>query len=315
MQIEAPQANNPLNCNGDDYLIFRGLEFYMGKSNGIVVAGGTTGLEVDDCILAYSTNGLLIFDVSDVVGSDMTFTRSEFMFNKDAGISMLEENNDITFRGNHIHDNCLLGTAGGNVGGINIKSDDLKQSDNVVVEYNLIENNGESGVANTTGFGAYIDTLGTGLAIRGNTISGSNADGLVLEWTDSGTVENNVVHSSRRHGYAFIRRCNSNTINENTSYNNGIADSSGSNFLFNGVSEGPAQTESDNVIKNNVGYAANGKEIRVHSGWVNDGTNGSGNVYANNTLADQTGTWHNWNGSLYQATAPLEYASGNHRPH
>ena len=310
VMIEAPQANNAINVNGDDYLTFDGIETQMGKSNGIIVAGGTTGLAVQNCVSAYNkTNGILIFDAVDAVGTNMLFANNECHNNIDAGITMLEENNNITFRGNVCHDNCLLGTLGGNVGGMHIKCDDGKQSDNVTVENNICYDNGETGVAASTGFGFYIDTLGTGIVVRYNKSYGNNADGFVYEWTDSGAFYYNVTYSNNRHGFAFIRRCNSNTIYNNTSYGNGITDSSGANFIFNGVSEGPTFTESNNLIKNNIGFGANGKEVRVHSGWANDGTHGSGNVYDANILADQAGSFHNWNGTLYASASAWEAAA------
>ena len=299
VQIEAPQANNALNINRKDGIIVEGIDFEGGKSNAVIMAAPEY-VTMRDCRCRYSINGLLIFDSGDVVGNEILIDSNEFSSNVDAGVSVLEENNNLTLSNNVCFNNTRVGTNGGNVGGINVKSDDGKQSDGVKILSNICYSNGSASTSAATGFGFYIDTLGTSCEFKYNIAYGNRADGVVYEWTDFGDISYNVCYLNERHGFAFIRRCNSNNIYNNTSWGNGVNDSSGSNYIFNGVGEGPTYTESNNLIKNNIGFEAQGKEIRVAAGWVNDGTNGSGNVYDTNIFADHaSGQWHNWNGTLY----------------
>ena len=307
IQIEAAQANNPIVATGDDYLEFIGLDLQMGQQNGMIINGGLTGVTVRDCKMRYNTtNGILIFDVGAAVSTFITLDGNECAYNVTSGISMLEENNNVTIKNNLCHDNTFSG-AGTLTGGINVKCEDDARCNDLLIEGNTCYNNG-SGVSGQRGFGFYIDTVGTGCIIRYNKAYSNFVDGMVLEWTTGAKVYYNVCYSNNVHGFAFIRRNNENEIYNNTSYDNGLTDSSGSSYIFNGVSEGPTNVESDNTFKNNIGFGANGKEVRVHSGWVNDGTNGSGNVYDSNILADQSGTWHNWNDTLYTSASAWESA-------
>jgi len=310
--IEAIQANSAMNVNFKSYLEFIDIEAQMCKINGWVVGNGDNFLFERVRGAYISGNGLLLFDSTAATIEDATVKDSEFDWNLDAGMTSLEENHNLSILGNEFHHNTLLGTGGGNIGGLHVKCDDDKRADNVLITGNRSWANGESGVAATVGNGMYIDTMGTGCLITDNRCWSNNAIGCVLEWTDGAIVDYNLYHDNGEHGLSLWRRSNSNQFLYNTSYANGQIVTFKANFFFGGPGgEGPGETMSDNVIKYNVSFDAptNVNEVTVNGGMENDGTDGDNNVYDSNVFADGVGNKHGWDGTPYASAAAWQAAA------
>ena len=309
--IEAIQANSAMNVNFRNYLEFIDIEAQMCKINGWVVGNGDNFLFERVRGAYVSGNGLLLFDGGAATIDDAMVRDCEFDWNLNSGMTSLEENNRLTIINNDFHHNTLLGTGGGNIGGLHVKCDDDKRADDVLIKGNRAWANGESGVAAATGYGMYIDSLGTGCRVTQNTCKENNADGMVYEWIDGGIVDFNILYLNGAHGLGMWRRSNSNQILSNTTYANGQVTTFKHGMFLSGPDEGPGFTMSDNVVKYNISHSAPTDCLNVEcdGGMRNDGTHGSGNVYDSNVFSDGVGNKHNWGGTPYASAAAWEAAA------
>ena len=260
-----------------DFLTFKNIDAdgsLSSGNNGFVIGKGCTNWVIDSCVMRnWNQNGVQISDTGGAIASGITIKNCAIHDNTLVGIYVARENNGITITKNTIYANGV--GQSGNVGGLHIvddtgsnRPDDLTVTDNVIYENK---------------FGAYLDTLGTGAVISGNTFHSNTNDGMVLEWTTGASVHNNLSYNNDIHGFAIIRLNKSCNIDNNTSYGNGQGGSSGADFSIN-VASPTAGGVTDNNFRNNIAAGGAFNQWVVTGGYDNDQTNGDGNVFENNLI-------------------------------
>lgn len=186
---------------------------------------------------------------------------------------------------------------------------------NLTVEQNSVYNSGINlptfkayPNAYWTGSGIYIDTVGTGTAVRYNNLYNNNADGLVLEEVTGAAVYGNIAYNNGVAGFTLDRIGHTNLVYNNTSYGNSIG------FQIWAPGNATAGDFTDNQLKNNIAAGNTVAALMAVNGGENDGTYGSGNIYTYNAFGAAATDFIEWGNATYESTySAWETATGNCR--
>jgi hypothetical protein len=194
---------------------------------------------------------------------------------------------------------------------------------NVLVQYNVIYSNGPSVTTANAGNGVWFDsTLGANVVVRYNLIYGNTANGIMFENLSGGLAYGNVVYSNGLAGVYLSNSSGASTDNKgNAIYNNTLVGNSAGNFgAYGGVSawgyNGLAGSCTNNIIENNIVVSSGNNHLSLSAfrGCSNDGTYGSGNVYAYNDFGPAVSNFIQWgvnSGTYYSTYSAWETATGN----
>lgn len=221
-----------------------GIDFYSGTTGinkaVTICFEGPLGLHIRDCKFrnfgnpTYYAQGLIVFGGSDVHVSlskfndnsgdgaavsfgttNYSFDKNEFKRNGDWGLALVVGCNQGTVTKNVIENNVSTGTGidrcegvvfqgniiDGNEHGIRVAEFGISTDKNrdFTIIGNVITNSGVAGVSvegTATPFGMFV--------VSGNTINGTNGQGIRIVDAEGGTITDNVIYSSAAEGILFL---------------------------------------------------------------------------------------------------------------
>jgi hypothetical protein len=151
-----------------------------------------------------------------------------------------------------------------------------------------------------SGMGIWVDTWGTGAIVRRNKVHDNALRGIMIEITGGAEVSYNLSYNNVDAGIALMSYTTTppvvsgNHVYNNTSYGNGIGIQL---YAF----YNSAGMIINNLVKNNICWA-NTRAFSATGGGQNDGTYGSGNVYAYNCFGPEGSNYIEWGAGAYKST-------------
>lgn len=207
----------------------------------------------------------------------------------------------VTIQNNTLNANCWQSTSPflNTIGGIYVTSTGNGSAydhttTNAVIQYNTV-----TGTANDPGI--WMDTVGSNVIVQYNN-SYSNYDGFMVEDSDGVQVSYNLSYNNTRLGIHVDRLVHNNLVYNNTIYGCDTG-------LATGWTDPSAGGVTGNLIKNNISWGNTTTAFSANNGGQNDGTNGSGNVYANNILGPEAINFIAWGASKYSTLAAWQTTS------
>ena len=317
--VEASVRTNAVWLNQKNFIILSGLDGEKANSTDFNIQA-SHDVRITACTANYSYyEGIYIW----TLGATPTTNNDQVdhctvAYNNASGIYVLPttygSSVGVKILNNIVHDNAMMADQfGAFVAGIYAAI-----GQNLLIEGNDVYNNGVGSTAGgAVGYGIWNDTPGTGNIIRYNRTHGNRFSGIIVEdgHTHSATdlaVYGNVVYSNGGTG-AFadgdcgiqVWRANDGmAIYNNTMYGNNV------NLCVIGLNG--VGGASNVLAKNNIATGAITANLMAYYGGDNDGTNGSGNVYTNNSFGAAASNFIQWGASTFYSTyATWEAASGN----
>lgn len=309
--IEASQRDYAITINQNSNLRFYNLQVenanvhgfnsigLVGESANMVIYGMVSQNNYQDGIaMCYSENDMIVSSTAEYNGQD--------------GIGGYQVPNYLVI-GNTVHDNGqLFLPTFYPLAGIHV---DGPESTNMIIEYNLIYNNGVAGLADHTS-GIDLDTVGSGVVIRYNEIYSNTKDGIEIDASNAVAAYGNVIFNNESIGiYAFADF--QPDLTGTQLFNNTLYGNTGAGILLRGSGK-PNGCMNNLVINNIVVNTKSGPNLAPITGCDNPGANGSGNVYSFNDLGMESTNFVAWGTNpknnaymLYATYEAWETAVGN----
>ena len=309
-QIEAGQRDYTIKMSGKNYITVTGIHATKANKVGICLdayGADAIGVSILGNLLDYNAEGGMwaiayVGTISDLLVSD-----NEAAFNGAFGMrgnapDATGSLTNSTWSHNLTHHNCWssqIDYAGMKWFGRYVK--------NQIIEHNESHHNGAGRTyTGNTGWGIYVDTVGSGNIIRYNKVYGNLFDGFNIEKSTGVKLYYNLSYGQTTGaGIQVDTDVHNNEIYNNVCYGNrdGIWITSWESKKAGGVT--------GNLVKNNILAGNESRALRVLNGGENDGTNGSGNVYTYNALGLAVANFIEWGSSVYKLTyAAWETAYG-----
>ena len=241
--------------------------------------------------------------------NDVLVDACESAFNGSIGIALSDYGLRWTVSNNDVHHNGLDATQAFPAG---IKLYGPNGSGGHIIEHNEVYNNGNA-TDLAAGGAIWVDRLDevpadpphTPVIIRFNNVHDNLISGIFHEKVSRSEVYQNISYSNingtnvnvsgfRLDAFAS-HSASTNHIYNNVLYGNYIgmqlhSDSSSAGQIVN------------NLIKNNISYGNTLRQLSATAGGNNDGTYGSGNVYANNLFGAEAANFIEWGSGVYKST-------------
>jgi len=260
---------------------------------GFVTSSGTIGNNIiDSCNINYNYQ-------HGFIGYGGTYDHETHIIdctvhdNGYCGIENAAHSNGSIIEGCTVYDNGISPEFSTGTG---IKVELNTTAKNVTIQDNIVYGNG-TGTTGIGGGGIHADTAGTGIIIRRNVSYDNTRYGINIEDTDDVEAYYNICYGNGEAGIVLLRSCNDNFIYNNTNYGNAIG------IHIWGTQ--PSVLEDDmtgNLVKNNICSGNTTREFSATYGGENDGTYGSGNVYAYNCFGAEAANFIEWGIGNYDST-------------
>lgn len=165
---------------------------------------------------------------------------------------------------------------------------------NAVIQRNTVSNC-------TNQPGLWLDTVGTNVVAQYNKIYNCYY-GAYVENSTAVRLSYNLIYNCPHLGIQVTRLVHNNLVYNNTVYGCGTGIAVGWTHPSTGGVTG-------NLIKNNISWGNSTVALSANNGGQNDGTNGSGNVYAYNMFGPEATNFITWGASIYSTVAAWQTAS------
>jgi len=288
--ITASVRSYGIDVNGRDYDNFSSLYVDETGAHGIYVHGDSDNLTFDSVDVRSSfATGFLCGEARGGI-SNVTFTNGDVSYCGGNGLYSCDGTDGVVLRGNTVHHNCRLRS------GVDTGADPIQHiwtagikataitCTKLVVERNLVHDNGTGVKWTTAGCGIWLDTSVHGAIIRHNRVYGNDGNGIRIE---DGCCDNdiyyNVVYDNRDHEIEFANNryeTSRNRVYNNVFYSSGTYNTAGivvrGNFGIN-----------DTKVENNISIGHIQAELYVTPPATNTG-GGHGNIYEYNCFGPQS---------------------------
>jgi len=185
-----------------------------------------------------------------------------------------------------------------------------------IIEENEVFDNGPPNASYGQGHGIWIDECagpnGPNI-VRNNLVYDNVGFGIFVEKSSNTEVGYNIVVNNATTQYTSgigMTSSGSFVVGNNSIYNNTIVGSNYWGYYCGVYDTGGVPKLSNNTFVNNIIVGSSQQEIWATDACVNDGYHGSGNVYAYNSLGNQSSDFIRWNGQVISTYNQWEAAYG-----
>ncbi len=290
-------------CSYNSYLTVTGLQLREAQVHGLYACGA--GIWTLSRIIATNNNNAGVRLDGPAAGSSVTYSTAAY--NGASGFDFYASPNILV-----AYDTAYNNVANpGNLYAAGIKLEPSPATTNAIVEYSAAYSNG-LGQTGVTGSGIWADTIGDGLVIRYNSVSGNNEKGLDIDSDNYALVYGNLAYNNVSSGIAAYADGSSSMIG-NRIYSNTVW-GNGSGIKVQGPSAGslPGGCEANSVTNNIIGASSSGPELLVQFGCENPGLNGLGNTFTYNSIGIARTNFIQWAATTtFSSYSAWETATGN----
>ena len=290
-------------CSYNSYLTVAGLQLQEAQVHGFYACG--TGVWTLSRITATNNYNAGVRLDGPAAGSAVTYSTAAY--NGASGLDLYDSPNILV-----AYDTAYKNAAiPGNLYAAGIKLEPSPGTTHATVEYSTSYSNGV-GEAGVTGSGIWADTIGDGLVLRYNSVSGNNEKGLDIDSDNYASVYGNLSFNNVSSGIAAYADSGPSMVG-NHIYNNTVW-GNGSGIAVQGPSTGSVLhgCKENSVTNNIVGASSSGPELQVRFGCENPGPDGSGNTYYYNSFGIAKTSFVQWGATQYFSSySAWETATGN----
>jgi len=313
--VEIPTRNAAVSLSNRSFLSFTGIDIRGATGNGgfnattnnqhISITGCTVDLNVQD--------GVWFYDPS--TSQDYGIVTGNIVRNN--GSSGIDLNSDLhsywTISNNTVYQNGIIGVGISTdyTAGIKLFTYSGLGGTGSIVSNNYVYNNGGPGATTANGVGIWLDS-DTGVSVTGNVSSGNSSSGIFLEKSTQCSATYNLVLNNCNAGLQYCANFSlygsgtsgggadaayisqNNLVASNTIYSGGNAWWGLQTGVYTGFGLAISR---NNTVRDNIVLGSSHEVAFFDAGGNNNGTNGSGNVYLNNTFGTAAANFINWVGT------------------
>jgi hypothetical protein len=321
--IEAGARTNCIQVNNASYVTLKHIVCKYSNSTGVETVSITNNLTLDSCTFEYNWWRGLIAGQNEQHDSGKVINCLA-RYNLEMGIGVHCNAHGWLIANNISHHNGWSKTSWQWTAGIKLWADRVSDwCSGITIEHNQSYNNGYDGANGDKGIGIWVDECVASAAhrnvVRYNISHDNNSTGIYSEKSDYVDAYYNICYNNMQGGKIEtlymgdlgVKASDARHADNNRFYNN-VSYNSGDWGIYCGVYEtGLHPQVNNNEFKNNIVIGAKRFQLCADPGGNNNGTNGTGNVYAYNCLGTEATNFIQWNYVAMSTYAAWETAYGS----
>jgi hypothetical protein len=305
--IEASQRDYAVYaaCNGYSDIHFINLQLQMSNGEGLYNCGGTD-YELSGLTTTYNYGQGVRMDG----GTGHRITSTVATFNGADGLAF-DTIPNLVVSNCTAHDDIQLENQFS--AGIKVEPNfGSSSSTNILIEASSSYDNGVGLQTLFTGSGIWVDTIGDGAVIRGNTVFGNNDMGINIDASNHATVSCNTSYGNLVGGIGAYADGQA-SMTGHSIVGNTVTGNSGFGISISGPSKGSAPGGCvGNVVQDNSVTGTTGQNFQALLGCENPGADGSGNVVTYDDFGPEAPNFLMWGAAkLFSTYSAWELAPGN----